>query len=125
MASGPPGIINPTIPDGTSVNAGVCQMQLTNDGTYAISPSQTGNWVTPASAVIAAMYQVKVDVNAGSFTSGTVGSFIDLSSTRLWSLNEAAPPSTTTVTFTLTIREKATGIVRSVQAGKTLEATAV
>lgn len=117
---GAPGVINGALPNGS--NAGSSDWTLVNDGTYSTGDGAggalTGNWVTPATAVVAAYYQVKVDVTAGAFSAGTTGSYLDLSSTRGWAKTVAG-----TVTFTVTIREKATGLVRSTQAGKTLTVT--
>lgn len=115
--SGAPGVISSSLPNGS--NAGSSDWTLANDGSGDTGDGAGGatlfNWVLPPSTVTATFYQVKVDVTAGSFTLGTVGSFLDLSTTRGWT--KTVPG---TVTFTVTIREKATGIVRTVQAGKTL-----
>lgn len=115
---GAPGVINPSLPDGDSIG-GTALFSLVNDGTFAIgdgSGPATGSWVTPNA--FASYYQVQVDVTSGSFSSGTTGSYLDLSSTRTWTKTSAG-----TVTFTVTIREKATGLVRSTQTGKTLTVT--
>lgn len=116
-SSGAPGIINASLPNGS--NAGSSDWTLANDGSGDTGDGAGGalffNWVLPPSAVIAAFYQVKVDVTAGAFSVGTTGVFLDLSVTRGWT--KTVPG---TVTFTVTIREKATGVVRTVQAGKTL-----
>lgn len=111
------GAINQSLPNGTQIVSSV--WQLNNDGTYTIAGVSDANWVTPASAPIAALYQVKVDVTSGSFTAGdTTGSFLDLSTTRGWAKTGAG-----TVEFTVTIREKASTTVRTVQAGHTLITT--
>ncbi|HVJ30908.1 MAG TPA: hypothetical protein VNA66_11420 [Gammaproteobacteria bacterium] len=108
------GEINGSIPNASGAPTSL--WQLSNDGTYSISGESVANWVTPASAPIAALYQVKTEVTAGSFdTDPSAGAYLDLSSTRAW---EKTSPGT--VTFTVTFREKSTGHVRSVQAGKTV-----
>ena len=113
-----PGVINGSIPNGSGGGAGAT-FQLKNDGTYVITGNSNANWVTPAAAVVAAFYQVKVDNTGGAaFASGTLGTYEDLSSTRTWTID----PAGGTAVFTVTIREKATGIVRSTQTGKTLAA---
>lgn len=120
---GAPGVINDSLPDG--IANGACGFTLNSDGTYAISTSQTGNWVTPASTTVAAYYQVKVDATSGAFSTGTTGAWLDMSGNHSWSLNPPASAGSEFVTFTVTFREKATGIVRSTQTGLTLEAVTV
>ena len=118
MMGGAPGVIMSASPDG--VGTATATYQLKNDGTYAISPSETGNWVTPASSTIAAYYQVKVDVTLNSFSTGTTATWLDLSTTRTWTLDSAGDLET--VTFDVSFREKASGIVRRVITGVTLQA---
>lgn len=124
-ASGAPGALNGAIPNGSATGATVAAWQLNNDGSYSITTGLSGNWVSPATAGLAALYQVKIDVTAGAFTAGpgaipsdSTGSFIDLSTSRHWFRNAAG-----TVTFNATIREKATGLVRSIQSGVMLTYT--
>jgi len=108
---GAQGVINGAIPDAS--NSGLAGIVLLNDGTYSSSGNSNGNWVTPATSVIAAQYQAKTDVTAGTFSNDpSAGGWIDLSTSRTWDKQVVG-----TVTFTLTIREKATTIVRSTQAG--------
>lgn len=103
-----------SIPDASGAPSAL--WSLLNDGTYSVSGQSISYWVTPASAPVAALYQVKTDVTAGSFdTDPSSGAYLDLSTTRTW---EKTSPGT--VTFTVTIREKATGQVRSVQTGKSI-----
>ena len=117
LIGGAPGVINSSIPGASG--SGIAGIVLLNDGTYTSSGSAGGNWVTPATTAIAALYQAKTDVTAGTFSNDpSAGSWLDLSSTRLWDKQVAG-----TVTFTLSIREKATGIVRLVQAGQSIEVT--
>lgn len=129
---GAPGVVNGSLPNGTEDSDAPVQVatfQLKNDGTYSVANNdapQTGNWVSPASAAVAAFYQVKVDVTGGAFTAGpgavpsdSTGVWLDQSSTRAWYNNAVG----TTVTFTVSFREKATAIVRTTQAGITLAET--
>lgn len=110
MASvGAPGIL--AVVPGAS-NSFSASWEMHNDGTYLVGDglggAATGPWVAPTNATVAAFYQVKTAVTAGAFSvDPSAGSFIDLSSTRIWSKSSVG-----TVTFTVTIREKATGIVR-------------
>lgn len=118
---GAPGVINDSLPVGAAL-AATATWRLNNDGTYTISGESDANWVTPANTTVAAFYQVKVDITLGAFSTGTTGSYVDLSSTQTWTMDSAGDPES--VTFDVTIREKATGIVRSVQTGLTLAADA-
>lgn len=118
---GAPGVINGALPNG-ALAAATATWRLNNDGTYTIDGQPAGNWVTPASATVAAFYQVKVDITLGAFSTGTTGSYVDLSSTRTWTMDSAGDPES--VTFDVTFREKAAGLVRSTQTGLTLAADA-
>lgn len=115
LASGsPPGIVNGGLPNGGAL--GTATFQLNNDGSATISGSGAVNWVTPANASVAALYEVKVDVTGGAFASGTTGTWLDMATTRTWT--DAAGGSG--VTFTVSFRDKATSTIRSTQAGITL-----
>ena len=111
MGGGAPGIITSSLPAGS--NTGSCDYQFDNNGNGHTGDGGGGalslGWVTPQSTTVAAYYEVKVDVTAGSFTTGTTGSYLDLAVTRGWA--KTVPG---TVTFTVTFREKATAIVRRV-----------
>lgn len=112
MAGGPPGIIQ-SLGAGAG-GVGSSSFGLENDGDLTINGVDGGSdWVSPANAEVAALYQVKVDVTSGSFTSGdSTGSYLDLSASRSWTRT-----GTGTVNYNVTFREKATGIVRSAQTG--------
>lgn len=111
--SGAPGIIQ-AVPNAGGPAAS--SFGLTNAGAITVNGGGSGNWVSPASAIIAAYYQVKVDVNSGSFTSGdATGAWLDLSTSRAWARTGAG-----TVNYNVSFREKATAAVRSVQTGKTM-----
>lgn len=114
---GAPGVITSSLPNGS--NVGSCDYQFDNDGNGHTGDGAGGalalTWVAPQTTTVAAFYQVKVDVTSGSFTLGTTGSYLDLSSTRSWAKIVAG-----TVVFTATFREKATGIVRRTITGITV-----
>lgn len=96
-----------------------CALQLNNDGTFALTGTPGGAWVAPASAAVAAFYQVKVDPTSGSFSGGSAtGTWLDLSTTRGW-VRSAGDQ----VTFTISFREKATGLVRATLTGQLFNAT--
>lgn len=106
---GAPGILS-AVPSSSNTFSATWEMH--NDGTYLVGDglggSATGNWVVPTTAPVAAYYQVKTVVNSGTFNGDpSAGSYIDLSTTRIWSKSAVG-----TVNFTVTVREKATGIVR-------------
>lgn len=125
LTSGAPGVFAASLPNGSSTGATPAAWQLKNDGTYSIRTGLTGSWVSPNSAIVAAYYQVKVDVNSGSFTAGDAGApsdstgvYLDMSSSRIWYRNSAG-----VVNFNVSFREKATGLVRKVYSGVTLTFT--
>lgn len=106
------GIVNTSLPTSSTGTAGVAVYSIGNTGvlTYSVGAgSPTVNWVTPTNAAVAARYQVRVVVTSGAFSSGpAANTWHDCSTTRTWSVG-----SGNSVSFTITIREKATGIERS------------
>lgn len=113
LGGGTPGIINGDLADSDNISPGQAEITFDNDGTYDLivagSPS-SGNWVTPATAAVAALYELQVNVNSGSITSGTVDSWLALSSDRGYVNNSVG-----TAVLRVRIREAATGIVRTDQ----------
>ena len=109
---GSPGIVAAAFPEPNAFQ-NPCGLFLGNDGSYDVTDSQIGNWVTPATAPIAALYQAKADVTAGALDGGSdsTGTWLDLSSTRQWYV------TATSATITLSIREKGSTIVRMTQTG--------
>lgn len=105
-----------------SSGSGDCELQLQNDGDVAYTEDGVvdsgDDWILPANTTIAAFYEVKVDVTAGSMSAGTTGSWLALSTTRSWSKGAG----TGTVTFTISFREAASGAVVKTQTGLTLAA---
>jgi hypothetical protein len=106
------GIVNTSLPTLSSSTTGSAVYSIGNTGVLTYSSggsSPTVNWVTPANAAVAARYQVKVSVISGAFASGPAAdTWHDCSTTRTWSVGSGVG-----VTFTITIREKDTGIERS------------
>jgi hypothetical protein len=114
-SAGAPGVIAGAA---TGANSAVGVLTIANDGTGSCGTTNK-NWVAPATATVAAFYEVKIDVTAGAFTAGSAtGSYLDCATSRTWTRAGAG-----TVTFNATFREKATGIVRSTQTGLTLIVT--
>lgn len=91
--------------------------QLENDGGIGVSNANGtsiidgGNWVTPAGASVAALFECRATVISGSLTSGTTGSWLALDTTRTWTLGSGGPPGSQTCVFTLEIRRASDGVV--------------
>jgi hypothetical protein len=95
------------------------------DGTYSTFEGATefdhGNWVEPAGA--ANEWEIRATVTSGSTpTSGTVGSFLALSTTREW---QVARGTTGTSTSTLTFEWRRVGLttIEYTTTGNVLTAT--
>lgn len=113
VASGAPGVIQ-NIPNGTDA-VGVT-LALNNDGTFTLTGDPGGNWVVPASAGIAAQWEVRIDVTSGAFTSGdSTGTWLAMSSNRGWIEDSGQ------VIFDISWRDAATQTVHKVQTGVTME----
>jgi hypothetical protein len=118
---GAPGVVASSLPNGGDPSGAGAVWGLASDGNVQISNGDhtvdtTTDWVSPADSKIAAFYQVKVDPTSGSFTSGSAtGTYFDCSSNPSWSKSGGG-----VVTFTATIREKVTGLVRQTYVGLTL-----
>lgn len=102
--------------------------QLQSDGDVARITVSTGgggtvdvgDWITPAAAA-GANYEVQATVNSGSLTSGTTGSWLALSSTRTWALDQTSVGSSS-CELLIEIRLASTGGVLD-SAVVTLDAT--
>jgi hypothetical protein len=66
-------------------------------------------WCTPTSE--ASNYEARVTVVSGVTPTGTIGSWVALSSTREWTVQEPTPGNTSTSTFTVEIRRTGTTTV--------------
>jgi hypothetical protein len=95
----------------TSVSSvAAAAFELTNDGTYTGSDASNGNWLAPPNAGIAALCSVTATLNSGSLNSGTVGTPLNLGTSRSWStlssagltrvFSGAGGPKTVTLTLT-------------------------
>lgn len=99
----------------TSPATATAQYELTNAGLIrATQGSDTvtniGVWITPTTNV--ANYEARVTMTSGSLTSGTVGSWLNLGTTRTWTLQYAAPgPGQNLSVFTLEIRRASDSVV--------------
>lgn len=112
---GAPGTLTGTLSSVSGVSP--CDYTVKNDGNIESLGATVEAWVTPTNSTIAAFYEVKVDATSGTFDSGTTGTWLDCSTSRSWL------KSSGTVTFTISFREKASGLVRKTQTGLTLQGT--
>lgn len=97
--------VSDNVPSGTST----ASFTLNSGGTYSSVGSlfaPSGTWQTGTGT--GSSYDARMTVSSGSFTSGTTGSWISLSSNRTWSLSTTGAAS---VTGTLEIRDAATTAV--------------
>ena len=110
--SGAPGVV--AIANETIVKtAGNASITYENDGTLT-SIGEIGvsspNWLTPQAATIAALYEIRASSASGDTgeLTGTLDTWLALSSDRTWLLNAGD----FSVTFTVEIRDKFTLVVR-------------
>lgn len=61
------------------------------------------NWIEPGSSGVGAEYDAYVSITSGSLTSGTVGSWVNLGTSKTWRL-ERSTDGTSSVAFTVSIR---------------------
>ena len=61
-------------------------------------------WTLPILSTIGDGYEVSVDVNSGFLTTGTVGTFLALTSDRTWTLFNNVAGTTLSANVTITIR---------------------
>ena len=73
--------------------------------------TQLQTWCTPTSQ--ASNYEARVTVNSGSTPTGTVGSWVALSSTRDWTISETTSGINNLSNFTVQIRRTGTTTVLS------------
>jgi hypothetical protein len=107
-----------TVSDSTiSPTNASASFQLQSDGDVARITVSTGgggtvdvgDWITPAAAA-GANYEVRATVNSGSLTSGSTGTWLALSSTRTWSLDQTSL-GTSACELLIEIRLTSTGAV--------------
>ena len=85
-------------------SAGVINSITVSGGTVAL-----GNWILPASAAGAA-YEVRATESSGSVSSGPIGTWDALSTTRTWTRGRVALGSES-VTLIIEIRQAGSGLV--------------
>jgi hypothetical protein len=96
--------------------AGAAGLTLQNDAVSLMSGASNGTWVTPATAGVAAQWEVYATVTAGSIDSGTTGSWLSLGTSRAWS-------KTSVGTATLTFQWRQAGVLRATQTGVNITVT--
>jgi hypothetical protein len=82
---------------------------LESDGDIATNLVDSGDWITPKAAA-GADYECRATVVSGTFTSGTFGSWLALSSTRSWTLVRTTL-GTSTASMLIEIRRASDGTV--------------
>lgn len=99
--SGAPGLLAATLSN--SSNLVSCSASIQNNGDHVFGDGAGGaateDWVTPSETTVAAFYEVRVDVNSGSFTTGTTATWLACSSTNTWTKTGAG-----TVNFDMSFR---------------------
>lgn len=119
-------ISNKTIPDFQITPAPFASALFTieNDGdlleqTTTTGPTDYGDWISPKDSF--SNYEVRATATSGSVSSGTVGSWLSLGTSRTWSRTQSSV-GTSSVQLLIEIRHALTQIVRA-SATITLTAT--
>ena len=85
----------------------------TNDGDITPNPG----WYTPTTTSVGSTYEIRVTATTGTFSTGTTGSWLALSSARSWTVNTNTSKS---VTFTIEIRVTSTSTVVGTSTGNVI-----
>ena len=80
--------------------------------------SQTGTWLLSGTA---SAYETRVTATSGTFTSGTVGTWLSLASNRSWTVQQGTSGANTVV-FDVEIRNSSTGVVVDTVVGGSITA---
>ena len=75
-------------------------------------------WYAPTTGSIGSTYEIRVTSTFGTFSTGTSGTWLALSSARTWTVSTSGFK---TVTFTIEIREAATSTVVATSLSNTIE----
>ena len=84
------------------------------DGSVTPNPG----WYSPTTTAIGSSYQIRITPTAGSFTSGTVNTWLTISSARIWTVSTTGVQS---VDFTIEIRDTSAGTVLASTAGNSID----
>lgn len=116
MSGAAPGVVSIGNESITGVGVGQAIINYENDGdltgTGTGAPSST--WVNPHTTTVAAFYQIFASAtgDTATLTGAALDTWLDLSSTRSWTLSAPGAPGSAVVSLAVQIREKATTIVR-------------
>lgn len=75
-------------------------------------------WYSPTTAAIGSSYQIRITPTAGSFTSGTVNTWLTISSARVWTVSTTGAQG---VDFTIEIRDTSAGTVLASTTGNSID----
>ena len=74
-------------------------------------------WYSPTTTSIGSNYQIRITPTAGAFTSGTVNTWLTISSARIWTVSTIGAQ---TVVFTVEIRDTTAGTVLASTTGNSI-----
>lgn len=75
-------------------------------------------WYSPTTASIGSSYQIRITPTAGSFTTGTVNTWLTISSARIWTVSTTGVQG---VDFTIEIRDTSAGTVLASTSGNSID----
>ena len=75
-------------------------------------------WYSPTTTAIGSNYQIRITPTAGSFTSGTVNTWLTISSARIWTVSTTGVQG---VDFTIEIRDTSAGTVLASTTGNSID----
>jgi hypothetical protein len=84
------------------------------DGSVTPNPG----WYSPTTTAIGSSYQIRITPTAGSFTGGTVNTWLTISSARIWTVSTTGLQS---VDFTIEIRDTSAGTVLASTTGNSID----
>jgi len=84
------------------------------DGSVTPNPG----WYSPTTTAIGSSYQIRITPTAGSFTGGTVNTWLTISSARIWTVSTTGVQS---VDFTIEIRDTSAGTVLASTTGNSID----
>lgn len=75
-------------------------------------------WYSPTTTAIGSSYQIRITPTSGSFTTGTVNTWLTMSSARVWTVSTSGAQ---TVVFTIEIRDTSAGTVLASTTGNSID----
>jgi len=75
-------------------------------------------WYTPTTGGIGSSYQIRITPTAGAFTSGSVNTWLTISTARVWTVSTTLSQD---VVFTVEIRDTSAGTVLASTTGNSIE----